>query len=140
MTKIHPSRFSLADSNRNVWSIVPEVGTPYSALSDASYWSHIADKLRPFDRIEVYAEDGAYWAELLVISAARLSAKVIELRKKDLDGVGMVSEPGFEVQWKGPHHKHAVVRMKDKTALQSGFASKEDAMAWLASNSKTLAA
>lgn len=139
--KIHPSRFKPADTARNIWVIVPEAAVKYEDILDPTYWAHIAARLRPMDRIEVFAEDGSYWAELLVISAVRLSAKVIELRKQELSpSDASAGANDFVVQWKGPHHKHAVVRLKDKQALQTGFETKEDAMAWLASNSKSLAA
>lgn len=139
--KIHPSRFKLAETSRNVYMIVPEDGTPFDSLLEPSYWSHIADKLRPTDRIEVIAEDGSYFAELLVRSQGRMTAKVSVLRKVDLDPPEAASQTlGFDVQWKGPHHKHAVVRLSDKSIMQGSFDTKEMALAWLALNARTLAA
>lgn len=141
LRKIHPSRFKLATHVRNVWSIVPEDGTAYEEILEPSYWTHIAERLRPNDRIEVFAEDGSYFAELIVRSSTRLSAKVQELRKVQLGEVeGASPMSGFDVMWRGPHHKHAVIRLKDKVPLQTGFDTREAAVAWLAVNIRNLAA
>lgn len=139
--KIHPSRFKQADGVRNVWVVVPEEGVPYEALLDDAYWAHIADKLRPMDRIEVLPEDGAYFAELIVRASGRQFANVIELRKVRLDTSAVASPDGrYDVQWKGPHHKFAVVRISDKTPMQTGFENKVDAFTWLSQNLHSLAA
>ncbi len=138
--KIHPSRFKVADGARNVWVIVPEEGTRFEDILDPSYWAHISGKLRPTDRIEVYAEDGAYFAELIVRTSGRLTAQVALLRKVDLDPADQASPAvGHEVRWRGPHHKHAVVRMKDNQPIQTGFETKESALQWLSLNARTLA-
>lgn len=138
--KIHPSRCKLAEGARNIWQIVPEEGVSFDDLLDPAYWTHIADRLRPTDRIEVVPEDGSYFAELLVRSQGRMTAKVVVLRKVDL-GAPEASAPtlGFDVLWKGAHHKHAVVRLRDKSVMQAGFEAKEAALAWLAANARTLA-
>ena len=139
--KIHPSRFKPSDGVRNVWVVVPEEGVPYEALLEDAYWAHVADKLRPMDRIEVLPEDGSYFAELIVRSAGRLYADVAELRKVMLDTAATASPDNrYEVRWKGPHHKHAVVRIADGSVMQAGFDNKDGAMHWLSQNMRSLAA
>lgn len=139
--KIHPSRFKPADGVRNVWVVVPEEGVPYASLLDGSYWSHISEKLRPMDRIEVLPEDGSYFAELIVRGSGRQYANVVELRKVQLDTVAVTSPDNkYEVAWRGPHHKFCVVRTADKTSMQTGFDNKDAALSWLSSNIRSLAA
>ena len=134
--KIHPSRFNLAETKRNVWHITPPDGTPFDALLDPSYWTHVSRKLRPTDRVEVFAEDGSYFAEFYVISAGDQSAKVALMRKIDLGEVveDIAGIPGFKAMWRGPHHKHAVIRTKDNAPVQTGFDTREEAIEWIALN------
>src|SRR5580692_10314857 len=50
----------------------------------AQHWGVMASKLRPFDHIEVLADDGSFCAELLVLMATKTQATVMELRKIDI--------------------------------------------------------
>ena len=139
--KVLPSRFSSAEVSRNSWMVVPDVGVTPEDMLEPSYWAHVSERLRACDRIDAHAEDGKFYAEFLVISSSRQAAKVVLLRKHDLDAADAeASSSEFAVQWKGPHHKHAVVRLRDKATLQHGFDTKEAALGWIASNSRTLAA
>lgn len=139
--KIHPSRFREAEVSRNVWVVVPEHDTSFEDLLQPSYWAHIAEKVRPTDRIEVYAEDGSYFAELIVRTSTRLSVSVALLRKVDLETqIEMSSDDGFEVKWRGPYMKHSVIRSKDGASVQTGFDTKEAAIVWLGQNARNLAA
>lgn len=137
--KIHPTRFKEAAGDRNIWSVVPEHGTDFEALLKPEYWAHVAKSMRPTDRIEVNAEDGSYFAEFIVVACGDNSAKVTLLRKHDLETEGNAQEAtAFEVVWRGPHHKYAVIRLSDKEAVQTGFATKSDGLQWLATNLKSL--
>jgi hypothetical protein len=126
--RLTPNRFSLAETRRNIWQIIPEDGTPYELLFDKDYWAAMASKLRPFDRIEVLADDGSFWAELLVLMATKTQAAVMELRKIDISTkeVAQVEEK-FAVKWRGPHRKWSVIRSADSSIVRSGFESADDA-------------
>lgn len=139
--KLHASRFGLAEHKRRIFSIVPEHGTEFEEVLKPSFWSHIAVNLRISDRIEVLAEDGSYFAELIVRDAGNLFASVGVLRKIDLDPVNSgEGSDGHEVAWKGPHRKFAVIRKSDDAIVKDGFDAKPAALAWLAGNIKSLAA
>jgi hypothetical protein len=141
--KIHPTRFKQADLVRNMWSIVPEDGTPYEALFKPVYWSHIAARLRPGDRIEVTAEDFSYAAELMVVAAERQAASVVELRKTEIGRLAQLLpsvEAAYRVEFKGPHLKWCVIRVADQTRVREQCDSRSLAYEWLASHSKALAA
>lgn len=139
--KIHSTRFKLAEQLRNVWSIVPERGTPFEAVLDPSYWAFVAERLRAADRIEVHAEDGSYFGELIVREADQLFANVAVLRMVEFPPHESSEPlPDFFVSWRGPHYRHCVVRLKDGAILKTNFDSKDAAMAWLAGNVKMLAA
>lgn len=132
--------FRLAQYVTNRWSVTLDDATPYDRLFDTDYWSHVARKLQIGDIVEVHAENGTWFAELYVVSAHRLAAKVVELRK-----VGLATAPEsetvaspFSVKWRGPNGKWAIMRGND--VMQSGFASMEEAEIAKANLAKTLAA
>lgn len=131
-----------ADFERTVHAVCPPYGIEFATLLEPSYWAHVAAMFKPRDRIEVYPEDGSYYAELFVVAAGRQWAKVVELRKVDLNAGAAIPVPAaeFVVNWGGPSHKHRVIRKSDNTVLKSGFSTPEEANAWLADYQKALAA
>jgi hypothetical protein len=138
--KIHPSRIKLGETARNIWCVYPEPGTSVETLLDPAYWSHWSEKMRPTDRIEVYPEDGCYFAELIVRFSTRQAAYVAPLRYVELGELALPNVNEFRVKYTGPVHKHAVVRVRDSVMMQGGFDTSEGAMQWLALNSRSLAA
>jgi hypothetical protein len=140
---LHPSRRMLAEQRRQIHSVVPEFGTTIAEMLNPGYWAHVARDLRPGDRIEVDAEDGSYFAELMVRDAGAQYAKVALLREVKLDAIepsATVSLPGHNVEWSGPHTKWRVLRTADRKVLKDGFTTKADGYNWLASYSKAVAA
>lgn len=141
--KLHASRCQLAEQSRNIHSVVLEPGTTLDNLKDPAFWAHVSGpkNFRPMDRIEAMPEDGSFWAELLVLSAGPLFAKVYVMRHYEIGEVGTTSmSDAFAVAWKGPLRQHAVIRVKDNAIMQDKFANKEAALGWLAENAKTMAA
>ena len=148
MSKIHANRFKSAEFRRNIWDVIPEASTPFEDVLKPEFWAHVAANLRPWDRIEVRAEDGSYYAELLVQDCGRLWAKVAVLSKvtlsKDAAQVpDIVADVTYSVQWRGPHSKHAVMRERgsgEKEVMRDQFETREAAEAWKADHMKALAA
>jgi hypothetical protein len=137
MTQLASNRLHFAEHRRNIFTVTPEHGTPYEAILREDFWAHVSVKMKPGDRIEVLAEDGSYFAELLVQDAGRLYAKVAPLRHIKLDAVdvkeGGLAMEGFEVVWKGPQLKWCVTRGKDR--LKDGM-DKASAIQWMQSHAK----
>lgn len=137
MTQLTPNRLHFAEHRRNVFVVVPEHGTPYEELLKEGYWAHVSAKMKPWDQIEVHAEDGSYYAKLVVQDAGRLYAKVAQLQFVKLDAIevtegGMMAN-GLEVAWKGPQLKWCVLRGKDR--LKEGM-DKASAIQWMQSHAK----
>lgn len=132
MTQLASNRLHFAENRRNIFTVTPEAGTPYEAVLKEGYWAHVSAKLRPTDRIEVLAEDGSYFAELIVLDAGRLYAKVAELRKVSLDPIEVkesdLTVDGLEAKWRGPQLKWCVMRGKD--CLKDGM-DKATAVHWM---------
>lgn len=137
---LNASRFALAEYERNIWVVTPEAETPFEALQEPAYWAHVAAKLKPWDVIEVRAEDGSYWAQLLVQDASRLWAKVALLKHVQLHAVEPKSSEidGHLVKFGGPVKKWTVIRQSDKAVLRDGL-SKAEAEKWLADHLRAVA-
>lgn len=140
MVPLTSSRLKEADYARRVWRIRPEHGVTLKDVIDPAFWSHVAASLRPFDKIEVLADDGSYYAELLVINCGRLWAKVEVLGGKEFDKFKPEAEDAdFRVEWKGGA-KWCVIRLSDKVKLKEACETREEAETWLKSHVKAMAA
>lgn len=142
VASIIPSRFKVAEYQRTVYVVNPEIGTTVNDMLRPEYWAHVGHQMKPYDRIEVRAEDGSYFAELLVRNAERGWANVTVLSRIELDAK---AEPApvsidFKVEHAGPHHKWRVMRLSDTTVVKHGFENKTEANQWLGQYIKTIAA
>lgn len=146
MTQLAHNRFQLNKSGfvTNEWVADPESKTPFDAVLEPQYWAHVSAKMRPYDEVIVRAEDGSYYARLLVQDAGRLFAKVAVIEKYDLTAVevgGLDAVPsGHEIKFAGPHAKWRVVRLSDRAPLKDKFETKGQAQQWLVEHLKGLAA
>lgn len=137
-----PPRMVWAEQARNVHVVTTEQGTRLEELFSPGYWSSVAIKFTPWDRIEVRAEDGEFYAELLVLSCERNWAKVkllleVKLNAADIrpdQGAGVITH---RIEWKGPHHKWCVIRNGDNEMLKSQM-DKTEANAWLTGHLKSV--
>lgn len=132
-----PTRFMLAETARNEWVFNAELNTQPEQLTDPAYWSHVSQKLRPYDRIEVRVDDGTWFAELVVLEAARNWATVRMLNVYRLDTqdisqtrVAQIKDQ-YRVEWKGPQNKFCVIRVKDAQYLHKGAETRKVAEQWL---------
>lgn len=124
------------------WHVTADKGETRESILAPTFWAHIASRLRPLARIEVFAADGSWFSELIVRSvgptgARPTEARVVELRHVDLDAADAVSrdvapDTSLEAVWKGPSVKWVAQRKGDKMVQESGFGSKADAEAWIA--------
>lgn len=103
-------------------------------LDDAlkpSFWAHLGDRLRQHDTIRLIPDDGAYFAELLVLSAGRGFANVKLLRHIPLNEdelSEMVVPDELEVKYRGPHCRWSVIRKSDGHVLKEQLQEKGDAI------------
>lgn len=143
MIKLNTSNLREAEYERKIYAVTPEHGTTIEQMLDPAYWANVGYKFKPGDRIEVISEDSTWFAELLVIAAARLWAKVSTLRFVELttavagDATKTSTPPAdsafddYIIKWGTGSTKFRVVRKQDKEVIREGFATKRDAEAWL---------
>lgn len=136
------ARIQLAEFGRNVYMMSPEPGTSDNDLLESDYWSHVARRFKPCDRIEVYAEDGSSLIELHVLSAGPNWAKVVKLNKYDFVGSKkQAAAPiGHSVKFSNPIKKWRILRDVDSSVLKDGFETEEAAHHYLREHMKMITA
>ena len=140
--RVPEARFKLTEHVFNTYHVAVDAGVTVKQLLDPLAWTHVARRLRHFDELIVNPDDGSYRAHLQVRRVGNTHAHVVVLNVVEFGGEETVEADasGFEVRHMGAHNKHSVMRLRDKTVMQAGFATKEEAHAWLAGNIKSLAA
>ena len=137
------SRRQFAEQWRNVHAINPELGTTLEDMTKSSYWAHVGKMLRPWDKIEVRAEDGSFYAEFIVRDAGRNWAKVELVFSHTFTVPGVTEQTavdnGFTVKYAGPHAKYRVLRKADNSVMRDGFVTQADAEQWVREHIKSLA-
>lgn len=140
---ISEARIQLQGNWHNAWDVTVERGTILEDVLDTDYWKHIAVKLRPHDTIEVLAEDGSWYARLLVINADRLWARVFKLEYHDLtnshEGMPKTQEEEYDITWTSMG-KYALIKKGGQglPSLKDGFQTKLEALTWLDGHLRTL--
>lgn len=144
LVAVSEQRMGLAESHRRDWVVNAEVGTTIQDVLDPAYWAYVVKsssiQLSPYDRIEVRLESGEWVAELMVVNVGMTWASVHLLKLHELsDSAVPVPEPTkFDIQWKGPQRKHAVIRLADGDVVQEGFGQKAEAADWLKNYQRTI--
>lgn len=121
------ARFAEADGVRRAWAVTPETGVTQEDILRPEFWAHVWEKLRPLDRIEVRAEDGSFWAELLVVDRRRAWVRVKMIHYVPIGTLAptdVIDMDELSIRYMGPHWKWAVVRKKDSEMVIKGFSDK----------------
>jgi hypothetical protein len=130
---VTPDRMKDAEASRQTKVINCDQGTTVDHLMDPIYWSHIASVLRPRTRIEAWAHDETWMAELIVLDCGRLYARVKLLHFHNLtEGISAkvdenVDSPYF-AKWMGDQGQWGVVRREDMALMIDGIQGRDAAM------------
>ena len=147
--QLEPSRFHLAEHQRNVYVATVEGGIARADMLAPEFWSHIAAKLRPYDEIVVYCDDGSLYARMLVLNSERTWARMHVLQWEDLTTRDVSLSKGapaakaaspevekalFRVEYKGKHKQWCVIRENTNPPeyIREQEVSKANANLWLA--------
>lgn len=133
---LSPERFKTAEYERAIHVANADEGTLPEDITQPDYWAHAASQIKPWDRIEVRANDGTWFAELLVLDVSRQWAKVHVLgvhRFSDFDTslTGATLNLPYFVTHKGPQKKWCVIRRVDNAILHEQASSPEEATTWM---------
>ncbi len=132
-------RIKEQEFQRTVWVATALENTVPEDMLKPEYWAHVSANLKPWDRIEVRANDGAWLAELLVLETARNWARVhiLNAYKLTTSDVSLTQSEvkgryaEFRCEHMGPHDKWCIIRRSDSQKLHSGAESQDSAMKWL---------
>lgn len=138
-----PTKLQPAEYVSRTYHHIPATGAALDDVLDPAYWAHVAKSLRPGDHIEILAEDGTWWAMLLVRYTGRTEAAVAKLSHVEFGEPSddLVSDSDtHSIAYGNYHTKFRVVRKSDKEVVKDGFDTKEAAKRWLDGHMKALAA
>jgi len=133
-----------AEFERIVHTANPPAGHTLEHMLQPAYWAHVAPKLAPWNRIEVRAEDGTYFGELLVLACDRTWARMHVLRWDDLttQDVSMteaLATSGYEIKH-NPNMRWHVIRKSDRQVMHKDDQTLADAQTWLREHQKVVPA
>ena len=137
-----PTKLQIAEHEMVCYYHYPDAGLALSDVLKPDYWTHVARSLRAGHRIEVFAEDGSWWAMLIVRAVGSHDAVVQELQHVKLGShaKAKVSGAPFEVKWRGPKRKFGIIRTADDEIIKQDIQSKEEAENWVKNHMRSLAA
>ena len=132
-----------ASAKRNLWIVTTDLGVTKDDFTRPGYWSLVAWKFRIYDRLEIRSGDGEFFAEYLIIDCDKNFAKIHELSWVDLksDNAAMDEACGteFEYRLRGPRG-HSVIRLSDSAVMVEELSSKDQAIAWIIDNKRSISA
>lgn len=139
-----PQVLQLAEHQRQIWVARVPKGVEPADVLEPSYWAHHGGKLSPYDKIEVRAEDGTWYQELIVMDSSRAWARVLPVTKVLRFETADVSQSktapvGYEITHRGAR-KWSVVRTKDRAVMSEDHAQRDSAEQWLKDNADRLKA
>jgi hypothetical protein len=129
MLFLTPTRLQRAEHYFSNYAAVLPDGVSLDDALKPEFWAHAAGKLRQHDTIRLIPENGAFFAEVLVLSAGRGFVKVKLLHHIVIDQEGQSDGTDLvEVKWRGPHSKWSILRRSDGSVLKEGLVDKSDAL------------
>lgn len=135
---LSPVKFQLFEFHNNCFSAIAAPGTKPEILRNPTFWAHIADQLKQFDRIEVKCEDATWWADVIVLSVSKGAAKVeilnqvvfgqkVELKTASMDPANYKAEFLTGDKWR-------VLRTLDNEVMVKGLDTEQLAQDWIETN------
>ena len=127
-----PGSFKQLEVSNNHWQAYAPQGANIDDIKKAAFWSLWANKLRPFDRIDVIAEDGSWLAELLCIQCGKNWAQVfVKTVHKLSEPVKAEDHASHRIEYKGPKKKWCIIRKNDSALIKESLDTQIEAATWL---------
>lgn len=129
-----PRLLSFAESARLQYRADIPPGVSLDRVMQPDFWAHVGLKLQHGTRVECLAQDGSWFAELMVRKSTPESCHMWLLSSVDLTAQVEQERPApaeYVVAWGGPQ-KWRIVRVSDKEVVHQGEPTRADADAWLA--------
>jgi len=131
--KIIDSRVKEQDSVRSWWVVTVEAGVGKEDVLNPEFWSFVALKFKPGERVEIHTDDSSWFGEYLILDCDRTFAKLIELTHYKLQVDGKISPHlAYEAFWGGPFGKWGIKRTTDQEMIGNHYETKQAALEFLA--------
>lgn len=133
-----------AEFERVIHRAYPPKSHTIEDMRRPAYWATVAQKLRPWEQIEVCAEDGTWFAQLLVLAVERSAAVVHvlsyhELSTADVALTALAGSEKYEVKHTPGLGWH-IIRKADRHIVRDHLNTRDDAVTTLAEYLKTIPA
>lgn len=124
MTKAKSLSVKLAEHAIRTFAHSPDAGTPFEAVLDPAYWTHVASNHMVRDMIWVIPPENTYAALLMVRSVQKLALIVSVVQHTAFDQ--QVSEPdsGYSLKFRG---RAGWSVMRGSEVAAEGYSTKEEA-------------
>lgn len=127
--QLKDARLKESDFVRIWWVATVEHGVTREDILRPDFWAQTALKLKPYNRIDVQADDGSFFAEYLVLTCDKTYATLKELSWTELNTAKEAPNEEFYPKWGGPHLKWRIIRSSDNEAVMEMLDSKDLAIA-----------
>lgn len=129
-------RMEEAEYKRTVMVATAHPGTQPADLLQPEYWAHVSTRLKPWDEVHVRADDGTWYAKVLVTESGRTYARthILESHNLTSQDVAMSQQKmyigDYEVMHRGEHSKWSVVRKSDRSVVHEFEETQGGAVNW----------
>ncbi|WP_447867240.1 hypothetical protein [Rahnella bonaserana] len=127
--KILPASISLAEYKRSVYIVQAKHGQTFEEFKDPEAWAHVSPNFKKFDKVELIAEDGSFYAEGLVIKITRTTAVIHFYLHCELNEKAESTEDAAYYAAFAGKAKWRVIRRSDSEVVESHIESKDEALA-----------
>lgn len=141
--------FGVASFKYNEWSAMLTEAQTIDDAMQPQFWDgqaeHVMghDKANPrgvLDLIHVRKPDAGLYVLLLITEIGKGFIKTVPVQGYAPPEIALPEGSALAARWNVGRGCHEVIRSADKQVMQSGFQTKESAVAWIASHMKAMAA
>lgn len=130
------TRRKFAEFARNEHVIIAHASNTHADIIQPEYYAHVAHEMKARDRVEIWADDMSWFAQLVVLEVGKGWAKVYPLSLHEFgvaNGLkGKVYErDGYRVLHRGEFSQWSVVRISDGEVVREGEGTQGGAIDWL---------
>lgn len=130
---IDPTSLREAGIERQIFRLTLNNAFIKEDLLNSHKWRQIAKSqptLKVGSIVEVLREDMAFFATMIVVGKVtdEIFLKFINFTLLEDEKSELSKNSDFEISWKGPIRKFAIVRKSDNSLRKDGLASKEEAL------------
>lgn len=133
ISRLHFGRVHLATAKRRHFFVDLPAGTKFEEVIEPAYWGHNVQDFLPLDLLECFCEDGTWEALFRVMFVSKVEARLSLIWRANHDRSDADDNRAgpYEVVWKGPAMKFAVIRTDNQEVIKSHFYPKSDAQIYL---------